>query len=94
MNAAPINVEVVCAWPHRVWSVRLALPLGSTLGDALDAARCREEIPGLGEPVKAGIHGRVVPATHELVDGDRVELYRPLLADPKDARRRRAAGQG
>ena len=62
----------------------LRLPQGSRVADALAAA-------GLASAEKFGIFGRVVGPDTPLADGDRVEVYRPLLLDPKEARRRRAA---
>lgn len=88
----PLRVEVVCAWPDRVWRARLELPAGSCVDDALAASRWRDSVPGAGTAMKVGIYGKVVAGSQLLQDGDRVELYRPLRADPKDARRRRAAG--
>ncbi|GAB3725874.1 hypothetical protein GCM10028862_00490 [Luteimonas pelagia] len=86
-----IAVEVVAAWPRRHASVRLSLPEGATVADALrDAALpagMREGIAG------QAIHGVAASPDARLHDGDRLELLRPLQADPKDARRRRA-GRG
>ena len=88
-----IQVEVVCAWPARYWRVELALPAGSCVDDALSASDWRARIEDAEAGVKVGIYGKVVAGSQVLQDGDRIELYRPLRADPKDARRRRAAGQ-
>ena len=86
--AGAIRVEVVLAWPRRHEAVAVSLPAGACVGDAVAAA-------GLASAGIAGIAvfgERVTPAT-ALRDGDRVELLRALQADPKDARRRRAAEQ-
>jgi uncharacterized protein len=82
-----IVVEVVLALPQRQTLRRLQLAEGSTVEDALSAS-------GLAQTAAAGcvgIHGRAVPAGTILRDGDRVEIYRPLRADPKELRRARAA---
>jgi uncharacterized protein len=78
-----LRVEVVRAWPERLERHELELEEGATVRDALAAA-------GKTAPQGAGIHGRRVPLDAALVDGDRVEIYRPLQADPRTARRRRA----
>ena len=84
--AGPIRVEVIRAWPGRFESTTLALPDGATLGDALAASG----LPLDGITGFAVFGEREDPA-YRLRDGDRVELLRPLQADPKDARRRRAS---
>jgi uncharacterized protein len=81
-----IRVEVVLAWPDRVASRSLELPEGATVAEAIAAAA----IPGSEDCPAVAVHGLVARPGQELVDGDRVELLRPLLADPKDNRRRRA----
>lgn len=81
-----LQVEVVLAWPDRFVARTLQLPEGSTVADAVNAAALAEAVPGM----PCAIHGSVAAPTQLLHDGDRVELLRPLLADPKDARRRRA----
>lgn len=94
-DAATIAVEVIAAWPDRVWCRRLTLPSGSTASDALSASGWYETAPEWeASRSKIGVYGRVVPLEHALRDGDRVEIYRPLLADPREARRKRAAGAG
>jgi putative ubiquitin-RnfH superfamily antitoxin RatB of RatAB toxin-antitoxin module len=81
-----VRIEVVRAWPRRFEAVTLELPDGATVADALAASGWRDD----AETVAWAVFG--VRATGETVlgDGDRLELLRPLLADPKDARRRRA----
>ncbi|MDB5988228.1 MAG: hypothetical protein JWR16_3281 [Nevskia sp.] len=81
-----IEVEVVYALPQRQQLRRLTLDDGATVADALAKAGLEELTNG-----NVGIFGRVVDRQQRLKDGDRIEVYRPLLADPKLARRRRAA---
>ena len=81
-----MKVEVVMAWPRRFESTWLELADGATVGDAVE--RCG--LP-MDEVVALAVHGVRVERDAVLRDGDRIELLRPLQADPKDARRRRAA---
>jgi putative ubiquitin-RnfH superfamily antitoxin RatB of RatAB toxin-antitoxin module len=80
---ARLRVEVVRALPGRADRVALELEEGATVRAALAAA-------GRPEALAVGIHGRRATLDTPLRDGDRVEIYRPLVADPKEARRRRA----
>ena len=80
---ARLRIEVVRARPERQEAVALELEQGATVRVALQAAG----MP-LDQPV--GIYGRRVALDARLADGDRVEIYRPLRAEPQDARRRRA----
>jgi uncharacterized protein len=77
-----MKVEVVQALPERAEVVSVQLPEGATVAQAVAAS-------GL-EGSAFGIFGKRVPPEHPLRDGDRVEVYRPLKLDPKEARRRRA----
>ncbi|HUK05432.1 MAG TPA: RnfH family protein [Burkholderiales bacterium] len=81
---ARLRVEVVYALAGRQDIVRLALEEGATAGDAARLSG----LPAGG--LRLGIGGKPVPAGRVLRDGDRVELLRPLAADPGEARRRRA----
>jgi hypothetical protein len=83
-----LRVEVVLALPRRHLAAALRLVEGATVADALRAAG----LPLEGVAGFAIFGERATPAT-PLRDGDRVELLRPLLADPKEARRRRAVTQ-
>jgi hypothetical protein len=81
-----IRVEVIRAWPRRFESVVLQLPLDATLDEA--AAASGFPLDGISG---YAVFGERADGGHRLRDGDRVELLRPLQADPKDARRRRAS---
>jgi uncharacterized protein len=80
-----VTVEVVFALPGRQTLRRVVLPEGSTVEDALAASGLAR-----GPRQSVGIYGKEVPARTIVRDGDRVEIYRPLRADPKDLRRARA----
>lgn len=81
-----MRIEVIRAWPRRHESRALELPEGATVADALAATA----LLGQEAPAAVAIHGETVAMDQPLRDGDRVELLRPLLLDPKEARRRRA----
>jgi putative ubiquitin-RnfH superfamily antitoxin RatB of RatAB toxin-antitoxin module len=86
-----ITVEVAYALPQRQWLIALELPHGASVSDAIRRSGLEEQLPeGLPKPLQTGIWGRRCSAVDTLRDGDRVEIYRPLIADPKEARRRRA----
>jgi len=80
---ARLRVEVAYALPESQELVALELEQGATVRMALEAA-------GMHARHAVGIHGRRVTLDALLADGDRVEIYRPLRIDPKEARRRRA----
>lgn len=83
-----IGVEVVLALPRQSRSARLRLAAGSTAHQAAVASGLPlEETDGYA------VYGKRVGADALLADGDRLELLRPLQMDPKQARRRRAAGK-
>ncbi|MCX7945556.1 MAG: RnfH family protein [Hydrogenophilus sp.] len=79
--------------PHQVdrWVVRL--PIGATVADALVASGVQERFPELdvGGRNQVGINGRVVPLSTPLTKEVRVEIYRPIVADPRRVCRRKAA---
>ena len=92
---APLRVEVCYAEPDRAWRIDVVLPEGATVAQALAAADLPGRIPGLSvDPARLAVFGRPVGLDDGLFDGDRVEVLRPLLADPKQARRERAARTG
>lgn len=92
---ASIRVEVVYLAPGVTFRRQLELSPGSTVADAMAQPTIADGLPaGIREETSPSIHSRPAEWTHVLRDGDRVELCRPLQADPKDARRRRATGAG
>lgn len=91
MAARDIAIEVVYARPDRQALISLRVPIGSKLEAALEASGIYEQFPGDElQTCPTGIWGRPVPRTHPLAEGDRIELYRPLRIDPREARRQRA----
>ncbi len=65
---------------------------GTTASQAAERSNITAKFPGLSlEDAKFGIFGKAVKADHKLRAGDRVEIYRPLIADPKEVRKKRAA---
>ncbi len=84
-------VEVVYALPQRQRIVQVALREGMTAREAVTASGLAAEFPELERrPLLLGIFGRRVDGAQPLRAGDRVEIYRPLKSDPRDARRRAA----
>jgi putative ubiquitin-RnfH superfamily antitoxin RatB of RatAB toxin-antitoxin module len=86
-----IEVELVRALPQEAESLRLRLPEGSTVAQALECARTLRFAPAQEASAEAlAIFGRPATTATRLRDGDRIEILRPLLADPKQRRRERA----
>lgn len=91
MSEPGLAIEVVYALPDRAWRIALQLPAGATVADALAAADLPSRIPGIEvDPGALAVFGQAARPETRLHPGDRVEVLRPLLADPKQARRRRA----
>lgn len=87
-----INVEVAYAEPDKQLILPVNVDIGTTVGGAIVQSGIMMEFPELDiENSKVGIFGKVTVMTTVLKDGDRVEIYRPLIADPKEVRRKRAA---
>ncbi len=86
-----LEVDVIMAWPDRVLSQRLVVATGTTLHELRSHPSLRPELrQAWSEAVGVGVFGQKVPLRTVLRPGDRVELWRPLAADPKEARRLRA----
>lgn len=86
-----MRIEVIHAVPGRCWRAQVVLPTGACVADALATARLERQVPGLHiDPAHLAVFGRLVKPSDPLHDGDRVEILRPLLADPKQVRRERA----
>lgn len=97
-DSKTIAVEVVYALPHEQRLVSLLVAPGTTAQEALVRSGIPEEYPEVDlATAKLGIFGQALGTKglpqadqYELQPGDRVEVYRPLIADPKEARRQRA----
>lgn len=90
--AEMINVEVIYAFPHRNELVKLVLPEGVSVHDAIEASGLLAKHPDieLDRRNKVGVFGKLTRLDAALHDRDRVEIYRPLIADPKAVRKKRA----
>lgn len=87
-----MKVEVVYALPVAADAVSVNLPAGATLRDAVVASGVLQRHPEIALDKQAfGIFGKRAALDTRLSPGDRVEVYRALAVDPKEARRRRAA---
>ena len=91
-DEARVAVEVVYALAEVQEVVALEIVTGTTVAEAIRLSGIALRHPEIeAAPPAVGVHGRSVSPDTVLRDGDRVEIYRPLIADPKQARRRRAA---
>ena len=87
-----IDVEVAYANPEQQVIVALNLSAGATVEQAIQASGLLSRFPEIeATNLKAGIFGSVCKLDQSLKQADRVEIYRPLIHDPKEARRQRAA---
>jgi putative ubiquitin-RnfH superfamily antitoxin RatB of RatAB toxin-antitoxin module len=95
MTVDNIKVEVAYAKPEKQIILKIELPIGSSAYTAISVSGllpCFPEIDLTSNQI--GIFGKPCSLDQVLRDGDRVEIYRPLIADPKEARRHRAADKG
>ena len=91
MSTATINVEVMYALPAQQPLLRVRLAEGATVEDAIRQSGVLDAFPEIDlAKNKVGIFSKLVKLDERLRDKDRVEIYRPLIADPKEVRRKRA----
>ncbi|WP_423681689.1 MULTISPECIES: RnfH family protein [unclassified Undibacterium] len=89
-----IRVQVCYSSGSAVSLLDVVVPLGASVGQAIDVSGIRDTHPELSHATyKTGVYGKLKDESAILHEGDRVEIYRPLLADPMEARRRRAKKQ-
>jgi len=87
-----IQVEVAYALPEKQAIVEVEVAVGTTALEAAQQSGITDKFKGIDlDNAKFGIFGNVVSAKQVLREGDRVEIYRPLIADPKEVRKARAA---
>ena len=86
-----INIEVVYALPHEQMQLKLEVPQNTSVAEAIKLSGILEKYPDIDlDKNKLGIYGKLTKADAVLRDKDRIEIYRPLRADPKEVRRKRA----
>ena len=87
-----IQVEIAYARPDEQLILSVEVPEGSTLEQAIIASGVQERFPEIDlQTAKVGVFGKLSKLAATVRTGDRIEIYRPLLADPKEVRKRRAA---
>lgn len=87
-----IAVEVACALPEKQEIIMLEVEPGTTAREAVAISAISRSFPEIDvESAELGIFGKAIKPDYKLHEGDRVEIYRPLIADPKEVRRKRAA---
>ena len=89
-----MRIEILLARPQAFETWRVDVPIGATVADALAAADLTQAWLTAQGIDGFALHGVRAEADARLRDGDRIELLRPLVADPKDARRVRASRAG
>ena len=88
--SALLSIEVCYALPDEQALIAVELPEGATVQQALDASGILRRYPQIDlKKQKVGVFGKLKPLDTVLADHDRVEIYRPLIVDPKAARQRR-----
>ena len=91
-TAASIRVEVVYALADKQQMFSVELPAGATLRQAIETSGVLKKYPEIDlAKNKVGVFAKLSKPDTPLRDGDRVEIYRPLIADPKEVRKQRAA---
>ena len=91
MSDEKISIEVVYALPAEQTLLRLEVPRSTTIADAIRRSGLLDKYPEIDlEKGKFGIFGKLSKSDTVLREKDRIEIYRPLIADPKEVRRKRA----
>lgn len=86
-----INVELIYALPTEQNLLRLVVEEGSTIQSVIEQSSILKQYPEIEiNNIKIGIFSRLVDLCHVVREGDRIEIYRPLVIDPMEARRLRA----
>lgn len=86
-----VNVELVYALPEQQTLLSFTVPQGTTIDQAITLSGIQSHYPALDlADMKVGLFGKIAPRKQVLREKDRIELYRPLIADPKEIRKQRA----
>jgi Uncharacterized protein conserved in bacteria len=87
-----LHIEVVYPLPHEQLLMKAQVPEGSSIREGIQASGILQHYPELNlETLEAGIFGKLAKLDTILRERDRIEIYRPLIADPKAVRKQRAA---
>jgi hypothetical protein len=90
-DSEKITIEVAYALPHEQTLLKVQVPSGTTLGEGVKLSGILDKYSEIDlARGKFGIFGKLSKVDVELREMDRIEIYRPLLADPKEVRKRRA----
>ena len=90
--ASKVSIEIAYATPRKQIIVDCEIDAGTSPRDAIRQSEISQHFPEIDiDACDFGVFGKVVGADYELLEGDRIEIYRPLIADPKEIRRQRAA---
>lgn len=90
--AESIRVEVIYPLPEKQEILSVVVPVGSTVRQAIEASGVLQKYPEIDlAKNKLGVFAKLAKAETTLRDRDRIEIYRPLIADPKEVRKQRAA---
>lgn len=90
--SAKTMIEVAYATPDKQIILEREIESGTTIREAVKQSGINQHFPEIDlENCKLGVFSKPVVTDYELSDGDRIEIYRPLIADPKEVRRQRAA---
>lgn len=94
MSGDLLRVSVAFAYPDRQVLLSTDLTEGATLRDAIERSGIREKVPEIDlDTMRVGVFGKLRDLDDTVRSGDRVEIYRALKADPKEARRARAQAE-
>lgn len=86
-----LSIEIAYALPQRQELLHVQLPTGSTVQQAIEASGLMQKYAEIDlKKNKVGVFGKLTKLDAPLRDRDRVEIYRPLIADPKEVRKKRA----
>ncbi len=94
MDNKQITIEVAYALPEKQTIIAIEVAEGTTVAEAIQLSNIIAEFPDIDlETAKTGVFGKMAKADKVLRDKDRVEIYRKLIADPKESRRQQAEMQ-
>ena len=91
-NSTKIAVEVVFALPEQQTLLAFEVDEGANVEEVINQSGILQQYPDIDLTInKVGLFSKLIKLDHQLRDKDRIEIYRPLIADPKEIRKNRAA---